>query len=206
MDDNKNQTNNCFVEGGWVFFNNPKLTVFRSKAEDSMEMVSLNKLTVKLIAYEDGKTRLIGHGLKNKRVVLNGWIIGDARPALNKTDSKGVHMSFFNQATWEEDGSFMRHYIFKFKDDNEARKFCSMTTLASLAHKGLSTKEDNEDKALGVEESPSKDSEISESLDSDADDDFDNDAFAETQDCTAGGQALAAALMAGYKLEDEESK
>ena len=30
--------------------------------------------------------------------------------------------------------------------------------------------------------------------------------FPETQDCTAGGQALAAALMAAYELEDKDKK
>ena len=187
---------------GWEFFTSPKLSVFRSKANDNAEMVSLGKVSLKAIVLADGKVRIVGHGLQNKRVVLNGYIIGNANPTLNKTDSRGVHISFFNQATWDKDGSFWRPYIFKFSNENEAAKFCCIVNLAALANKALSPTNGNGEDSVGIE-SPSKESEGVESVGTEENysDDDDFDAFPETQDCTAGGQDLAAAYMAAYELE-----
>ena len=201
MDNNNKQTNNCVDDGGWEFFTNPKVAVFRSKAENNLEMVRFHHLALKVIVHADGKSRIVGHGMENKRLVLNAWIIGDANPELNKTDAKGVHMCLFNQATWEKDSSFWRPYIFKFKNENEAAKFCSIAKLAALANKALCAN-GNDDESVGIIESPSKESEVSNY----SDDDGLDDTFPETQDCTAGGQALAAALMAAYELEDKDNK
>ena len=194
-------------DGGLEFFASPKLSVFRSKAKDNAEMVSFGKVSLKVLVLADGKTRIVGHGLENKRVVLNGFVFEKSNPALNKTDPKGVHVSFFNQATWDKDGSFWRPYIFKFSNENEAAKFCCIVNLAALANKALSPTNEK-----GIEspskESPSKQSEGVESVgteENDSDEDS-SDAFPATQDCTAGGQDLAAALMAAYELEDKDKK
>ena len=201
-------------DGGWEFFTNPKLVVFRSKAKDNTEMVSFGKVSLKVLVLADGKTRIVGHGLQNKRVVLNGFVFEKSNPALNKTDPKGVHVSFFNQATWDKDGSFWRPYIFKFSNENEAAKFCCIVNLAALANKSLSSTNGNDKEAVGIEspskesesvgtESPSKESSENYSSENYSDDD-DFDAFPETQDCTAGGQDLAAAYMAAYELEKKD--
>ena len=203
-------------DGGWEFFTNPKLVVFRSKAKDNTEMVSFGKVSLKVLVLADGKTRIVGHGLQNKRVVLNGFVFEKSNPALNKTDPKGVHVSFFNQATWDKDGSFWRPYIFKFSNENEAAKFCSIVKLAALANKALSSANGNENESVSIE-SPSKESKgysddesvgtespSKESEDYSDDDDFDT--VPETQDCTAGAQDLASAYMAAYELEKKEKK
>ena len=133
---------------------------------------------------------------------------------MNKTDPKIVHISFSNQATWDKDGSFWRPYIFKFSNENEAAKFCCIVNLAALANKALSPTNENGKESVGIEspskesesvgtESPSKESSENYSSENYSDDD-DFDAFPETQDCTAGGQDLAAAYMAAYELEKKD--
>ena len=169
-----------------VIFEKKNVKIKRKKAQPSKEYSTVgnrdNKIA--LLIAEDGHVYLKAVNPQTGLVYIYSNIKSYARPEVNRTNAKGVHVVLLVPSLKPDPSP----YIFIFPEEEDAFKFNSCLSLAAKA--AMQDDLYDADTIGGASVS---------TVESDSDDDDEYEEFNPTQDFNTGAQALAQELMASYK-------